>query len=110
MPAKKTKSKSTAKKATSKSESFGSDLANGLKFPWINGVRLFNILWILVPLLGVFALYGYSKKIVQTIVSEKEKGLPKFGSFWENTKEGFMLFIKMIPTIIAAMILMASLL
>lgn len=90
----------------SKSDAFGDSLAAGIKYPWNNAKRLFNILWVLIPIIGWFALMGYIKAIVQELVKGNVSGLPAFGSFWDNLKEGFMVFIYMIPTMVILYVLM----
>ncbi|RME55583.1 DUF4013 domain-containing protein [Candidatus Woesearchaeota archaeon] len=77
-----------------------SDITDGLKYPWNNAARLWNILWGLIPILGWLALMGYVQKIVQTLVKGDKSGLPEFGEFWENTKNGFWVFVKLIPLFI----------
>ena len=86
------------KKEKMDADSFKKDLKLGLKYPWNKASRLWNILWILIPILGFFALFGYLKKIVRAIVKGKNKQLPEFGNFFTNLSDGFIIFIFMIPT------------
>jgi hypothetical protein len=79
-------------------ESFKSSLKEGLKYPWNKASRLWYILWLLFPIFGWFALLGYFKRIVRELVKGNKKQLPEFGKFWENFKQGIMIFIFMIPT------------
>ena len=79
---------------------FGQHLGEGLKYPWNKGSRLWNILWILIPILGWFAIVGYFKRIVKGLVNGQTTQLPAFGSFWENFKEGLMVSIFLIPTFV----------
>ncbi len=72
----------------------------GLKFPWGKPGRLWNILWVLIPILGAFALMGYIVKIVKSIIRGNTKELPEFGKFWVNFKAGIMLFLRLLPLII----------
>lgn len=76
----------------------------GLSYPWINGKRLWNILWILVPILGFFAIFGYTKKIVVNLVNKRLDGIPEFGKFWDNVSIGFSLFLRFIPLYLVIMI------
>jgi hypothetical protein len=69
----------------------------GLKYPWAKPGRLWNVLWMLVPIIGWFALYGYVVRIVQELCKGRNKELPKMDKFWDKFKIGFMIFIKMIP-------------
>ena len=71
----------------------------GLAYPWQKPVRLWYILWILVPIFGWFALYGYSKKIIQSLV-KGEYMLPQFGSPVDNFVIGLKLFVFLIPTVL----------
>ena len=80
---------------------FKRTLSEGLKYPWAKAGRLWNILWILLPIYGWFALMGYVKKIVRDLVNGKMAELPKFGSSWKNFKDGMIVFIFLIPTMIA---------
>ena len=73
-------------------------IKEGLLYPLKNRKRLWNILWLLVPLLGGFALSGYVKKIVKSMVISPTDGLPEFGSFWDNFVQGIKLFVFFIPT------------
>lgn len=77
----------------------------GLKYPFGRPVRLLNILWGLVPVLGFFAILAYMQKIINEIVKGKTKEVPKFGNFWQNTKAGFYLFIRALPIILSVLIL-----
>jgi len=70
----------------------------GLKYPWGNAKKLWNILWALIPVLGWLALIGYCQKIIQSLAKANFKGLPKFGSFWDNLGTGIVLLLKYIPT------------
>jgi hypothetical protein len=69
----------------------------GLKFPWEKPKRLWNILWILVPIIGWFALMGYFVKIVQNLNRGNTKEIPKMDKFWDKFVLGFLVFVKMIP-------------
>lgn len=85
------------KKPASKISSF----SNGLKYPWGNAKRLWNILWILIPIIGWLALFGYMQSIVRAIVAGNKSYLPEFISFGDNLKRGLMLFLKIIPLMLA---------
>ena len=63
------------------------------KYPFNRGKGMLNILWLLVPILGWFALIGYSIKIMQEFISGKFKQLPEF-NFSDNLSLGFIMFIK----------------
>jgi hypothetical protein len=72
-------------------------LEEGLKWPWNNAKRQWYALWILLPILGWFALGGYIKKILANVAKGDVSGLPEFGDFWQNLGAGFMLFLYLIP-------------
>jgi len=99
-----------------------SSFKEGLKYPWGVPRRLWNILWMLLPIMGLLvimgylqdrlwallpmvglvaisllAIVGYFQRIVRAIVAGNKTHLPEFGSFWENAKKGFILLVKMIP-------------
>ena len=80
----------------------------GLKYPWKKPEKLLNILWILIPIVGFFAIMGYLKKIVIELSKGKKEGLPKFGKFVDNLGVGFMLFVYMIPTFIVLFIIQST--
>lgn len=80
------------------SEEFGKSLKKGLKYPWNKASRLWNILWVLVPIFGWFALAGYSKIIIRELIKGQRKNLPAFGKFWSNFKQGVIIFVFLIPT------------
>ncbi|MBL7101059.1 MAG: DUF4013 domain-containing protein [Nanoarchaeota archaeon] len=69
---------------------------------------MWNILWILLPIIGWFALGGYSIRIVQEFSKGKFKQLPTL-KFNSDLKFGFMMFLKSIPFIIAYIIVGAIL-
>jgi len=89
-----------------RSDEFGESLKKGLKYPWNNASRLLNIFWILLPILGWFALGGYGKKIVRELILKQNKQLPAFGDFWENFKQGIIIFVFMIPTYLVLFLIM----
>jgi len=83
-----------------KNKTFGQSLEQGLKYPWQKPRRLWNILWILLPIFGWLALTGYVKKIVKNLATGKRKEIPAFGGFWNNFVQGVKIFIFLIPTYI----------
>jgi hypothetical protein len=92
--------KKTARPRVRKAVKGYSDLPTGLKYPWNNAARLWNILWGLIPLIGQLALIGYMQKIVRALVKGDKSGLPEFGDFWDNLRNGFWIFVKLIPLFI----------
>ncbi|MBN2420668.1 DUF4013 domain-containing protein [Candidatus Woesearchaeota archaeon] len=79
---------------------FSKDFKAGFSYPWGRASRLWNILWVLLPIFGWFALAGYGKKIARSLISGNTKELPVFGGFWNNFKEGVFIFVFMVPTMI----------
>ncbi len=66
------------------------------KYPFNRWQRLFNVLWLLLPIIGWFAVFGYQVRLVQRWVDGNFQQLPKF-RFWKNLKRGFMTFVRLIP-------------
>ena len=69
-------------------------------YPFRKFSRIFNILWLLVPIVGLFALYGYVVWITQKFIRGEYRQLPKF-HFGKNLKLGFFMFLKGIPFSVA---------
>lgn len=78
-----------------------SRFTTGLKYPWGNAGRLWNILWALIPIIGWFALIGYCQSIVRAIIAGNKTNLPEFIGLGDNLKRGFILFVKAIPLMAA---------
>ncbi|MFT4343208.1 MAG: hypothetical protein ACMXYE_00505 [Candidatus Woesearchaeota archaeon] len=76
----------------------------GLAYPWQKPVRLWNILWLFVPIFGWLALYGYLRKIDLALVDSQYE-YPAFGSPLSNFVAGLKFFIFMIPTFIVLSVL-----
>ena len=72
------------------------DFKSGFKYPFNRAVGLLNILWVLIPIVGWFALFGYGITIVKHFLKNDFKELPKM-DFGENLGLGFMMFLKSIP-------------
>jgi hypothetical protein len=69
------------------------------KYPFKRPVGLLNILWILVPIIGWFALIGYNIRIIKNFVKGNFKELPLF-NFSQDLNLGFFMFLKLIPFIV----------
>jgi len=78
------------------------------KYPFNRAKGMLNILWIFLPIIGWFALGGYTIRIVQEYSKGKFKKLPvmKFNS---DLKLGFFMFIKALPFVIAYAVLLGVL-
>lgn len=74
------------------------------KYPFNKASRMFNVLWVLLPIIGWFALGGYGIVIVKNFIKGNFKELPEF-EFGSNLSLGFFMFIKAIPLIIATMVI-----
>jgi len=72
-------------------------------YPFNRSKRMWNILWLLVPIIGWFALIGYGVRIIQGFIKGKFKELPIF-HFKKDLKLGFFMFLKAIPFILACMV------
>lgn len=79
------------------------DFKSAFKYPFNRPVGMLNILWFLLPIIGWFALMGYSIRIVKHFIKNDFKELPLF-NFGESFKLGFFMFLKMIPFIIVIVI------
>ncbi|MFC1648702.1 DUF4013 domain-containing protein [Nanoarchaeota archaeon] len=80
------------------------DFGDAFKYPFNRPKGLLNILWILLPIFGWFALGGYGIRIMNEWVEGKVNQLPQM-SFVDDMKLGFMIFIKSIPLVLAIMVL-----
>ena len=72
------------------------DFKTAFKYPFNRPAGLFNILWILLPIIGLFAYIGYLVRIVNEYIEGKYKELPKF-DFGNDLSLGFLMFLKAIP-------------
>ncbi len=76
------------------------DFKTAFRYPFNRAKGMWNILWMLLPILGWFALGGYSVRIVKEFSKGRFEQLPTF-QFKSDLKLGFMMFLKAIPFIIA---------
>jgi hypothetical protein len=72
-------------------------------YPFNRAMGMLNILWMLLPIIGWFALSGYAIRIIQRFAKGDFKELPKF-KFGDNLKLGFFMFFKMLPFMIVFMV------
>ncbi|MBT4166462.1 DUF4013 domain-containing protein [archaeon] len=84
------------------------NFSQAFKYPFNRAKGMLNILWILLPIFGWFALGGYGVRIIQEFTKGQFQKLPTF-KFSSDMKLGFFMFIKSIPFIIAYMIVLAPL-
>ena len=90
-------------KGTKKKTNNAVDFGTAFKYPFKRPMGLLNILWILVPVIGWFALIGYLITIAKNFVKGNFKELPLF-NFSQHLNLGFFMFLKAIPFIIVIMI------
>ncbi len=69
---------------------------------------MWNILWMLLPIFGWFALGGYGVRITQEFSKGEFKKLPNL-KFSSDFRLGFFMFIKAIPFIIVYMTIISIL-
>tara|TARA_Y100000310_G_C20138599_1_gene559196 strand:+ start:21 stop:575 length:555 start_codon:yes stop_codon:yes gene_type:complete len=81
------------------------DFKTAFHYPFNRAKGMWNILWILLPIFGWFALGGYGVRIIKEFSKGKFKQLPvmKFGS---DFKLGFMMLIKAIPFMLVYMLVL----
>jgi hypothetical protein len=75
------------------------------KYPFNRAKGMWNVLWILLPIIGWFALGGYGVRIIQEFSKGKFKKLPVL-KFKSDFKLGFFMFLKAIPFVLAYMLFM----
>lgn len=72
------------------------DFKAAFKYPFNRAKGMLNILWILLPILGAFAIVGYEIRLVKEFIRGEFKQLPTF-EFGSDLRLGFLMFIKAIP-------------
>ncbi len=70
------------------------------KYPFNRAKGMWNILWILIPIIGWFALGGYIVRIIKGFLKGNFKKLPIF-SFRSDLELGCTMFLKSLPFLIA---------
>lgn len=75
------------------------DFKTAFKYPFNRAKGMWNILWILLPIVGWLALGGYGVRIVKEFSKGKFKKLPIF-KFKSDLELGFFMFLKAIPFVI----------
>jgi hypothetical protein len=76
---------------------------DAFSYPFNKAKRMWNVLWLFLPIFGWFALGGYSVRIIQEFTKGKFKNLPDM-KFKSDMKLGFFMFLKMLPFMLAYMI------
>lgn len=72
------------------------DFKSAFMYPFNRAKGMLNVLWMLLPIFGWFALFGYGIRIVQDFSKGKFKQLPEM-KFGDDMKFGFFMFLKSIP-------------
>ena len=57
------------------------DFKTAFYYPFNRPIGLLNILWVLLPIIGWFALFGYTIVIIKHFIKGDFKELPEFGFF-----------------------------
>ncbi|MDD2613524.1 MAG: DUF4013 domain-containing protein [Methanosarcina sp.] len=83
------------------------DIITALKYPFNRPKRLLYALWILVPIIGWLALFGYVVRIVNEFIEGKYEELPQL-HFTDDLKLGFSMFLKSLPFYIVYAVLVAG--
>ncbi len=78
------------------------DFKTAFGYPFRRATGLLNILWVLLPIIGWFALGGCGIRIVKHFIKGDFNELPLF-NFSEDLSLGFFMFIKAIPFAIVYM-------
>ena len=78
------------------------------KYPFNRAKGMWNVLWILLPIIGWFALGGYGVRIIQEFIKGQFKELPVF-KFESDLKLGFWMFLKALPFVILYAVISAVL-
>ena len=84
------------------------DFKAAFHYPFNRAKGMWNILWILVPIIGWLALTGYGVRIIQEFCEGKFKQLPVF-QFKKDLKLGFFMFLKAIPFILVCIVIFSIL-
>ncbi len=72
------------------------DFKTAFLYPFNKASRMWNILWVLLPIFGWLALAGYQVRIVNEFVRGRFKHLPKM-TFKSDLRLGFWIVVKAIP-------------
>ena len=81
---------------------------DAFKYPFNKAKRMWNILWLFLPIFGWFALGGYSIRIIQEFTKGKFENLPEM-TFGSDMKLGFFMLLKAIPFMVAYVIIVSIL-
>ncbi len=79
------------------------DFKTAFNYPFNRAKRMWNILWVFLPIIGWSVLFGYSVRITQKFIKGKFKKLPIL-KFKSDLKLGFFMFLKSLPFIFSYII------
>lgn len=79
--------------------------SEAFKYPFKTPKRLLYALLLIVPIVGWFALFGYSVRLINEFIEGRYEGLIKL-DFMEDLKLGFMVFLKALPFYIVYVIIL----
>ncbi|MBW2966356.1 DUF4013 domain-containing protein [Candidatus Woesearchaeota archaeon] len=82
------------------------DFKSAFKYPFNRAKGLLNILWLLLPIIGWFILFGYGITIVKHFLKSDFSKLPVM-DIKANLSLGFFMFLKSIPFVIVLFIIQA---
>ncbi len=85
------------------------DFGSAISYPFNRARRMWNILWLLFPIFGWFALGGYGVRIIQEFSKGKFKMLPEM-KFGKDMKLGFFMFLKALPFVLVVLAVFSGLL
>ena len=74
----------------------GVTFEQAFKYPFNRATCLWNGFWLLVPIFGWLALFGYQIRIHKEFIEGKFKKAPKM-KFWKDFEFGLLMFVRMIP-------------
>ena len=72
------------------------DFKTAFNYPFNKPKRMWNFLWIFLPIIGWFVLGGYGVRIIKSFIKGKFNKLPIL-KFKNDLKLGFFMFLKSLP-------------
>lgn len=81
--------------------------SDAFNYPFRILKRLLYALWLLVPVLGWFMLFGYYVRLVNEFIEGRYEGLIKL-DFMEDLKLGFIIFLKALPFYISYFVIISA--
>lgn len=81
--------------------------SDAFKYPFKMPKRLLYALWLLIPILGWFIIFGYGVRLVNEFIEGRYEGPIKL-NFMEDLKLGFVIFLKALPFYILYMAIIVA--